>query len=306
MLGSRKELVVYGTGSLSKKISNILIEQNFHISFYVDSDGSKIGEFFNGREIKSNKVLIEFDKEKQLIIVASSFYSEIKEILTSMGLIEYMDFLDGEIFSISNHFQVSFSQEGEDIILEGIIGKDKGFFIDIGAYHPFRFSNTFKFYQKGWKGINIEPTPNKINLFKLFRPNDINLEIGISKRNEKKEFYIYDENAYNTLDSELVKERIKRSGLNYTYKKVIEFKRLDTLFGELKLEKINIDFMNIDVEGHELEVLHSNDWVVYRPEFLAVEIFDLQVSPVYGFLLEKGYELVAKTPRTAIFRMKNM
>ncbi len=75
-------------------------------------------------------------------------------------------------------FTNSFAQFGDDIIIEKLLGKRKGFYIDIGANHPDRFSNTKRFYVNGWRGINIEPNPISYNKF-LKRKKDVNLNIGI-------------------------------------------------------------------------------------------------------------------------------
>ncbi|MDX9799068.1 MAG: hypothetical protein RBT05_09445 [Bacteroidales bacterium] len=77
---------------------------------------------------------------------------------------------------------ISFSQEGEDMLLSKLFElNEKGFFVDIGAHHPIRFSNTYKLYLKGWRGINIDAMPNSMDLFKKYRSEDINLEIPIAK-----------------------------------------------------------------------------------------------------------------------------
>jgi len=77
----------------------------------------------------------------------------------------------------------SYSQDGEDMLLRPLLMESvpdyKGFFVDIGAHHPFRFSNTMHFYELGWHGINVEPTPAAIALFNQYRSNDINLNVGI-------------------------------------------------------------------------------------------------------------------------------
>lgn len=74
----------------------------------------------------------------------------------------------------------SYSQEGEDMILHRIFERQcKGFYVDIGAHHPFRFSNTYLFYKRGWSGINIDAMPGSMNIFNKFRNRDINLEYGI-------------------------------------------------------------------------------------------------------------------------------
>ena len=102
----------------------------------------------------------------------------------------------------------SYSQEGTDMILRRILGNvENGFYVDVGAHHPKRFSNTFYFYKKGLSGINIDAMPGSMKLFKKARPRDINIEAAVS--NEKKEltFYVFNELALNTFDSKLVSER---------------------------------------------------------------------------------------------------
>lgn len=80
-------------------------------------------------------------------------------------------------------FEKSYSQEGEDLILKRFFSnKEKGFYIDIGAHHPKRFSNTYLFYSKGWNGINIDAMPGSMRLFNQIRKRDLNLEVPIAKK----------------------------------------------------------------------------------------------------------------------------
>lgn len=84
-----------------------------------------------------------------------------------------------------NERTLCYSQEGEDLILETFFDEVKnGFFVDIGAYDPIRFSNTYLFYLKGWTGINIDARPESMNDFDEIRPKDINLEIAIGQQEE--------------------------------------------------------------------------------------------------------------------------
>ena len=78
----------------------------------------------------------------------------------------------------------SYSIEGEDRIVRALLWQkhDKGFYVDVGAHHPFRFSNTYLFYTQGWSGINIDATPGSMKAFNKYRPRDINLEVGIGGR----------------------------------------------------------------------------------------------------------------------------
>jgi hypothetical protein len=78
-------------------------------------------------------------------------------------------------FQKQQYWVKSFSQEGEDMVLrKEFQDKLNGFYIDIGAYHPQKYSNTCYFYCKGWRGINVDPTPGSMDVFKKERPNDIN------------------------------------------------------------------------------------------------------------------------------------
>ena len=94
---------------------------------------------------------------------------------------------------------LSYSQEGEDLILNRFFNnKENGFYVDVGAHHPRRFSNTYSFYKKGWRGINIDALPGSMVAFNKERPNDINLEIGISKKESELLYYMFNEPALNT------------------------------------------------------------------------------------------------------------
>jgi len=76
---------------------------------------------------------------------------------------------------LDNYSIKIYSQDGEDIILkEFFSGKEKGFYVDIGAHHPLRLSNTYLFYKKGWSGINIDAMPGSMKIFNKKRRRDIN------------------------------------------------------------------------------------------------------------------------------------
>ena len=94
--------------------------------------------------------------------------------------------------------QRSWSQEGEDMVLRRIFEKKNGFYVDVGAHHPIRFSNTYFFYRIGWSGINIDAMPGSMQAFKKSRVRDINLELGVSNHNANLDYYIFNDTALNT------------------------------------------------------------------------------------------------------------
>jgi len=206
----------------------------------------------------------------------------------------------------------SYSQEGEDMVLKSFFeGKKhyKGYYVDVGAHHPYRFSNTLYFYNKGWKGINIEPTPGAIKSFNLFRRRDINLNIGISDKRDNLTFYCFNEPALNGFSKELSEERNNTSKVYKIIKelKVETYPLADVLDKYLPAGQ-QIDFLTIDVEGLDLQVLQSNNWDKYKPSYILVEdridFSNLSSSEVYNYLEKQGYQLVAKTLRTLFFKLK--
>src|SRR4030066_382437 len=95
------------------------------------------------------------------------------------------------------------SQEGEDILLRRLFKSDylkKGFYVDVGAHDPVRFSTTLHFYLNGWNGINIDPAPGFKCKFDKLRERDINIEIGISSKEEELSYYSFSESAFNTFN----------------------------------------------------------------------------------------------------------
>jgi len=202
----------------------------------------------------------------------------------------------------------SWSQEGEDLILIRLLGPGKrtGFYVDVGAHHPKRFSNTYAFYRMGWHGINIDAMPGSMKLFDKQRPRDINLEFPIAKEEKEITYFQFNEPALNGFSEELA---ISRDGLR-SYR-IVSTQKMQAYPLASILEKymdINqgIDFMSIDVEGFDFEVLQSNDWSQYRPKVILIELLERSLNsidqdPIYLFLKDKKYYLYSKTVNTAFF-----
>jgi FkbM family methyltransferase len=201
----------------------------------------------------------------------------------------------------------SYSQEGEDMILRRIFHeKPVGFYVDVGAHHPRRFSNTYYFYRRGWSGINIDATPGSMRLFRRWRPRDINLEMAIGSEEAELVFFMFNESALNTFDAALARSRDQ--GLY----RIVREQRIPVQSLAAVLEAYlpahrPIDFLSVDVEGMDLNVLQSHDWERVRPECVLVECFgvnllDLARESVYQFMCERSYQAVAKTANTVIFK----
>jgi hypothetical protein len=111
------------------------------------------------------------------------------------------------------HAALSYSQEGEDMILRRIFaGKAAGFYVDVGAHHPFRFSNTCLLSELGWRGINIDADPTLIAAFNRHRPRDTNLSMGVSDAPGTLMFHIFNEPALNTFDPAVAEAKARLPG----------------------------------------------------------------------------------------------
>jgi len=208
------------------------------------------------------------------------------------------------------HSRFSYSQEGEDLILERLFENQySGFYVDVGAHHPKRFSNTHRFYRNGWRGINIEPNPDGLALFQRRRKRDINLGYGVANKHGELVYYMFNEPALNTFDRALSEQR-PTDRYRIIAKKHVPVKRLSEILEEHLPPHTVIDFMTIDVEGLDLEVLESNDWSRYRPGCLLVEATQFKLenpgaAPIHAFLESHNYELFAKTFNTLFYRDKH-
>lgn len=206
-----------------------------------------------------------------------------------------------------NYATLSFSQEGEDLLLKRCIGeKESGFYIDIGAHHPQRFSNTYLFYLLNWKGINIDAMPGSMHLFNELRPRDTNLEMAISDSEETLTYYQFNEPALNTFSEKEAQSKNGVNGFNIVNTVQIQTKTLEHVLESFLPENQAIDFMSIDVEGLDLNVLKSNAWDKYRPNYILIENLNVSInsvfeSPIYLFLKQKDYTLVSKLGNTMFF-----
>lgn len=204
--------------------------------------------------------------------------------------------------------QESYAQEGEDLIVARLVGdKNDGFYVDVGAHHPVRHSNTYRLYRRGWRGINIDATPGSMERFRRLRPRDINLECLVAAGAEPRPFNILSEPALNTASRPLAEQRrTENRQYRVTETVTLQPRTLAAILREHLPAGQTIDLMSVDVEGLDLEVLRSNDWQTYRPGILLVELLAtaldaLEDNEIVRFLRAQSYKPVAKLYNTVIF-----
>ena len=204
------------------------------------------------------------------------------------------------------------SQFGEEKFILSFFDKGyKGKFLDIGCFHPTRHNNTYKMYKKGWRGMNIDLNPLSIDLFKLARPKDINICTAISdKKSVKNLYFLGDLDTKNTIEENHTNFLNKEFSIN---NKDIGTKKVKTETLNHILEKYKyykIDFMNIDIEGHELKALKNFNFKKFDIKIICVEIINhnkksiLVNKQLIKFLKIKGYILQDKVAVNYIFKKK--
>jgi FkbM family methyltransferase len=218
-------------------------------------------------------------------------FSQLSRIKTLISIIFKSDKLYGP---------KSYAQNGEDLILSKILTGQKGFYVDIGAHHPFRYSNTYLLYKRGWDGINIEPTPGSKRLFDRLRNRDVNLELAVGKK-DKKKFYVFCDSALNTFSKKRANEVILSGQSKLRTTLTLQITPIEKLFNE-HIPNKKIDLLNIDAEGMELEILKTNDWKRFKPTIVVVENIGNN-SNINKFLSFKGYNLIKKTALTEIYKL---
>ena len=201
--------------------------------------------------------------------------------------------------------KTSYSQTGLDLILDKIfLDKKNGFYIDVGCNHPVYNNNTYKFYKKGWRGINIDSDSESIKLFNYFRNYDLNINSAVSSKNAILKYYFYHEKSpINTFEK-------SSADLHFTKPKQImnvKTTTLNKIFENSKFKGSKIDFLCIDVEGHELEVIKGFDLSIYRPKVIIIEYLDKSLkkieiknlniknvlsSDLYKYMTNKNYNLI--------------
>lgn len=205
-------------------------------------------------------------------------------------------------------YKKSYSQCGEDLLIQYIFtlrGVKNPSYIDIGANDPFFLSNTALFYKKGSRGINIEANPQLMKQFITNRPKDINLNIGISNKEEELDFYIMEDNTLSTFSKEECDFMVSKGKTLKAVQKIKLITIADVL--EKYFGNQFPDFMSIDVEGMDFQILQSIDFENSRPKVICVEAAEYSPvgagarrSELIDFLVAKGYYEYANTNLNAI------
>jgi len=185
---------------------------------------------------------------------------------------------------------VHYAQFGEDIILGELLKKEKadGFYVDVGCYHPKKYSNTYALYKKGWRGINIDLEADKISAFQFARPDDHNVLCAVS--DQRGEVTLYRYGGYG-LGTTISNDYAARSGEKPLETTMIEARSLNEIIGASPYNGRPIDVLSIDVEGMDFQLLSSLDFNTYQPKIIIIEDHHRRIDDV---LKTAAYKLLRK------------
>ena len=210
-------------------------------------------------------------------------------------------------FKYKKNYFPSYGATGEDVLINKIFkNKFNGFFVDVGALHPINGSLTYNLSKKGWKGLNIDLLKDNLTLFNLFRKKDKNLNLAISKNRGLINAYIFERGSgVNTTNKKWADTWRKKIGKNYTVLKI----KKNSLNNVLSKHNVNKEFelLNIDVEGHEIDVLKGINFKNVRPKIITIEIHvekteQIFKTKIYELLKKNNYELISQYYQTSFFK----
>ena len=203
----------------------------------------------------------------------------------------------------------SYSQCGEDLIIDFLFETLKikyPTYLDLGAHHPCYLSNTYRFYRTGSVGVNIEADPALIGAFKKIRPRDQNINVGIGPKAGFLDLYVMSVPTLNTFSLEEAERFKKESGFEIIKKVSVEVLTFDKIVSTY-CQNIP-DFVSLDVEGLDLEIIKSIDFKTIRPKFFCIEtvsysetrggVKNLEIDKIF---YENGYFKYADTFINSIY-----
>jgi len=193
----------------------------------------------------------------------------------------------------------SYSNWGVDMLSDFFFReKREGVYVDVGCHHPFLNNNTYPLHKRGWVGINIDLDYSSIDSFNFFRKNDHNIQIAVSDSTGDADLYFFHNRAAkNTLS--------KSSGEQSKKILIVQTDTLNNIIASTKFKDKRIDFLSIDVEGFEINVLKGFDFKKYKPSLVVLEFIDPNLkeffyqkidnildSELYKYMVNQEYKMV--------------
>jgi Methyltransferase FkbM domain len=201
--------------------------------------------------------------------------------------------------------QFSFSQFGEDLAILRIaeqLGLKKGIYVDAGAYHPVFGSNTLLLHKHGWRGINIDLSRDRIAAFSRYRSSDHNVVACLSEKIAPVDIAHCEISSTDRVIDSPDREKLSLGGQKPIRCSTAITATLTAVIESSPFRLQDVQFLNVDCEGHDLAVLRGLDLQRCRPNILSVEAMtDAEREALVEFLRLGGYRLETIIPPTYIF-----
>lgn len=281
-----EKVIVFGVGR-NYRIHRRQIERMYEVVALVDNNWTLLSNGVQPVEVIKNEVY-------DYILVTPQDHRAMLQQLKGLGissakvklLISMPEFYECEILGYSY-----WGQHCEDLVLSSIfamIGIEKPTYMDLGANHPVLISNTHFLYKQGCRGINIDANPNMKAVFEKVRPEDINLNVGVSVKEGTLPFYVFGEQCSLNTFSKSEAEKLEK--LDCSVQKIIELPvvKLESIVAEYCPDGFP-DFLDCDIEGLDYEILSDYDLASNGPKVICVEVRAEDIGKFDEMLKKKGY-----------------
>jgi len=221
------------------------------------------------------------------------------------NLFKKIYFLINNFYRKKNSKKTSYSLSGVDLLVNYIFRNTyDGVYIDVGCNQPIKNNNTYLLYKKGWCGINIDLDNSSIEQFKFSRRRDTNISSCVSSENGEADLFFYHEKSPINTINKIVSLHHKAKPKEIRKIKTVT---LNSIVENSKFNNRKINFLSVDVEGNELDVLKGFNIRKYYPDIIVVEFLDLKLkklelinqnitsilnSDIYNYLIKNNYHFV--------------
>jgi FkbM family methyltransferase len=186
----------------------------------------------------------------------------------------------------------TYAQNGEDRALLELFPTDyKGTYVDLGANHPYRISNTYLLYTRGWHGLCVEPIPTFAPRYQRHRPRDRFVNAGVGLQAGEFPFFEMSIAELSTFSQEIAEELVAsgRAAIKSSHR--IAMQPVSTLVAELFPDGL-FDVLSVDVEGLDAEIVRGTDWDFVRPRAVICETSCFEhdwAAEIIGLFSDRGY-----------------
>jgi FkbM family methyltransferase len=227
--------------------------------------------------------------------------NQIRHTLYRLGVPGVTNYFESGLARLSGDLTGSYSQHREDIYIQAYFQHQVGTYIEIGANHPIKLSPTYLLYRAGWKGLTVEPIPHLYRMHQSIRKHDQHLNAAAGESSSKLKFFEIIPDVFSTFDQDQA-DRLVASGAILAAVYEMDVLTLSDIYQKYFAGQ-SVDFISIDTEMYDLQVLMGNDWSVFRPRLIMCE--DSLEAKITDFLTNVHYKMIQRIGYNIFFEDMN-